>query len=115
MFLIYSGLPIIPLARGGETLLVIPVSPVLTLDETSLPEFGDSLAVVIYFLGDLARLFSTCRDILALDMGLLLPVRYLLEEILSGESISSSCNVTLYLKSAKCYFADGLVYMEFLG
>ena len=74
----YSDLPIMPLVRGGDMRLVIPVKPLVTLDETSLPEFGDTLAVsplstlevmilpefgdnlavVIYFRGDLPRLFS---------------------------------------------------------
>jgi len=74
----YSDLPIIPLVRGGERRLVIPVSPLVTFDETNLPEFGDilavrplstfdvtilpelgdSLAVVICFLGDFPKLFS---------------------------------------------------------
>jgi len=52
----------------------------------------------------------------ALDIGLLFPVRYLLETILSGDMISTgSCKDTLFLNSAKCYLADGFVCTEDLG
>jgi hypothetical protein len=56
-------MPVSPLVTLDETSLpelgdILPARPLSTLDVTIFPELGESLAVVIYFLGDLPKLFS---------------------------------------------------------
>lgn len=51
-----SDLPIMPLAFGGEALLLNPDSPESILEEMCLPDAGESFMVAIYFRGDFAIL-----------------------------------------------------------